>query len=55
MLMVPNIISEAINKYHPSNAELGIMYTSMIHSINDEINLWFFEERDHEKEVLLDK
>jgi len=48
-------IAEAIYRYRPSEAELGIMYTLIIHLINDEINHWFFEGRDNEREVLLDK
>ncbi len=36
-----------INKYNPTDAELGLMYTHMIQSLNTDMSSWFAEELDN--------
>ena len=43
-------ILDSLNKYDPTDAELGLMYTSMIHSLNADINSWFVEDFDKQNE-----
>ena len=40
-----------INKYDPTDAELGLMYTSMIWSLNADMSVWFAEELDNQQKV----
>ena len=40
---------DSIKKYNPSDAELGLMYTSMIHSLNSDMDSWFFNEKEEEE------
>lgn len=36
-------VTDSINKYNPSNAELGLMYTHMIECLNTDMSSWFAE------------
>lgn len=42
-----NFLLDSINKYDPTDAELGLMYTHMIQTLNTDMSSWFAEELDN--------
>jgi hypothetical protein len=38
---------DSVNKYNPTDAELGLMYTHMIQALNSDMGAWFTEELDN--------